>query len=238
MELKNKTVLITGASKGIGKALALTLAEQQAKLVLAARGKNDLSTVKREIEKKGAQVQTLTGDVSDEFFANRCIENAIEHFGQLDVLVNNAGVGIFKSSEEMTPEEWDEVMETNVKGTFLFCKAALSVMKKAGRGQIVQVASDVSKRVFSGGALYCASKYAQDAYSAALRKEVRKFGIKVSVVYPGLVDTYFHSHAQGDPVAKDWLRDSDVADAILYIISRPDHVVIDELMLHPMSQEY
>jgi NADP-dependent 3-hydroxy acid dehydrogenase YdfG len=99
------------------------------------------------------------------------------------------------------------------------------------------VASDVAKRVFDGGALYCSSKFAQDAFSAALRKEVRKFGIKVSVVYSGLVDTPFHANPDADRRA-GWLSDEDMSNAICFMMRQPSHVVIDELMIHPQSQEY
>jgi short-subunit dehydrogenase len=98
-------------------------------------------------------------------------------------LVNNAGFGVFKQATEISTSEWDSIFETNVKGTFLFCRETVPLMKSAGKGHIINIASDVAKRVFDGGSLYCASKYAQDAFSMALRKEVRKDKIKVSVVY-------------------------------------------------------
>ena len=101
-----------------------------------------------------------------------------------------------------------------------------------------ELASDVAKRTFSGGSLYCASKYAQDAFSASLRKELRSHGIKVSVVYPGLVDTFFHDGNPGQPHRAEYLKPHDIADAVAYILNAPAHVVIDELMLHPLVQDY
>ena len=114
----------------------------------------------------------------------------------------------------------------------------LDSMKSAGEGHIINIASDVAKRVFDGGSLYCASKYAQDAFSAALRKEVRKFGVKVSVVYSGLVDTPFHSSGGDEARKTAWLTGDDMADSIVFVMNQPRHVVIDELMIHPLSQEY
>ena len=111
-------------------------------------------------------------------------------------------------------------------------------MKEAKKGHIISVASDVAKRVFDGGALYCSSKYAQHAFTEALRKEVRRDGIKVSTVYSGLVDTMFHTEPQGSESHKDWLSCEDMADSIFYIMNQPAHVVIDELMIHPLFQEY
>ncbi|MFC0184749.1 NADP-dependent 3-hydroxy acid dehydrogenase YdfG [Pseudarcicella hirudinis] len=238
MSLQGKTVLITGASKGIGRALALMLAQKQVNLGLVARSEIELLNLKAEIELLGAQAEIFVGDVSDSELSRRTVETLLLKFGKLDAVINNAGYGVFKAAEDVTEEEWENVYNVNVKGTFLFSKAAIPAMKAAGSGHIINIASDVAKRVFDGGSLYCSSKFAQDAFSMALRKEVRRYGIKVSVVYSGLVDTHFHTDPQGDEKHNDWLKDTDMADVITYILSAPKHVVIDELMIHPMSQEY
>jgi NADP-dependent 3-hydroxy acid dehydrogenase YdfG len=238
VSIKNKTVIITGASKGIGRALALMLAEKGANLSLVARSEIELLELKAEIEILGAKAEVFVGSVSDEVFVKSTINSTKEIFGTIDSLVNNAGFGVFKQATEISTTEWDSIYDTNVKGTFLFCKEAIPHMKTQGAGHIINVASDVAKRVFDGGSLYCSSKYAQDAFSMALRKEVRKDGIKVSVVYSGLVDTYFHSKVEGDPHQSDYLSAQNMADVITYILEAPKHVVIDELMIHPMSQEY
>ncbi|MDZ7898172.1 MAG: SDR family oxidoreductase [Arcicella sp.] len=182
MSINKKTVLITGASKGIGRALALMLAEKGANLSLVARSEIELMELKAEIEILGAKSKIFVGSVADEEFVKSTINSTKETFGTIDALVNNAGFGIFKQATEISTAEWDSIYDTNVKGTFLFCKEAIQHMKAQGAGHIVNVASDVAKRVFDGGSLYCSSKYAQDAFSMALRKEVRKDGIKVSVV--------------------------------------------------------
>ncbi len=233
-----KSILITGASKGIGRALALMLSEAGNAVGLVARSAAELNVLKTEIEAKGGKAEIFIGDVGDENLSKRAVATMLEQFGRLDIVVNNAGYGVFKQAENTTADEWDALMSTNVRGTFLFSKAAIEPMKAQGSGHIVNVASDVAKRVFDGGSLYCASKYAQDAFSMALRKEVRQHGIKVSVVYSGLVDTHFHRYPQGDPHMAEWLRDRDVADAIAYILNAPSHVVVDELMIHPLSQDY
>jgi NADP-dependent 3-hydroxy acid dehydrogenase YdfG len=237
MSFQAKTILITGASKGIGRRLALDLAAQGARLGLVARSGEELKQVQAEAEQAGATVLMFTGSVADESIANGAAEAMQSHFGSIDYLINNAGYGIFGSTESYSAEAWSDLYDTNVKGTFLFSKAVLPAMKKAGGGHIINVASDVAKRVFDGGALYCSSKFAQDAFSAALRKEVRKHGIKVSVVYSGLVDTHFHGNPDKER-RKDWLTDEDMSQAILFMMAQPRHVVIDELMIHPLSQEY
>jgi NADP-dependent 3-hydroxy acid dehydrogenase YdfG len=238
VSIKNKTVLITGGSKGIGRALALLLAEKGVNLSLVARSEIELMSLKAEIEVIGTKVEIFIGSVADENFVKETIATTINSFGKIDALINNAGFGIFQQATEISTADWDSIYDTNVKGTFLFCRESIPYMKAAGGGHIINIASDVAKRVFDGGSLYCSSKYAQDAFSMALRKEVRKDAIKVSVVYSGLVDTYFHNRVEGDPHQSEYLTAQNMADVISYILEAPKHVVIDELMIHPISQEY
>lgn len=236
--LTNKTILLTGASKGIGKALAISLASHGVNLALVARSESELQEVKKAVENAGSKCIVFAGNVADESLVEKAVNQTVETFGGIDFMINNAGFGIFKRASEISASEWDNIYETNVKGTFLFSKAVLASMKTAKSGHIINVASDVAKRVFDGGSLYCSSKYAQDAFSMALRKEVREFGIKVSVIYSGLVDSMFHTDPQGDASHTDWLKVEDMANAIIYVMNQPRHVVIDELMIHPLSQEY
>jgi NADP-dependent 3-hydroxy acid dehydrogenase YdfG len=238
MSLKGKTIILTGASKGIGRALALECAKQKANLSLIARSEIELKELQAEIEIIGSKSLIFVGSVADEKIVTEAVQQTIATFGGIDFMINNAGFGIFKQVENITLEEWESVYETNVKGTFMFSKAVLPSMKAAGSGHIINIASDVAKRVFDGGSLYCSSKYAQDAFSMALRKEVRRHGIKVSVVYSGLVDTMFHEDPQGDEKHNDWLKDVNMVESITFIMNQPKHVVIDELMIHPLSQEY
>lgn len=237
MDVSKKIVLITGASRGIGKRLALDLAAEGAYLGLVARSADAVDEVKTAAERNGAKALTFTGSVSNEQLAEEAVASMLAAFGRIDYLVNNAGYGVFGPTESYSEQTWSDLYDTNVKGTFLFCKAVLAPMKAAGRGHIINIASDVAKRVFDGGALYCSSKFAQDAFSAALRKEVRRNGIKVSVVYSGLVDTDFHP----DPHTlekQEWLSEENMSASIRFVMSQPAHVVIDELMIHPLSQEY
>lgn len=236
--MEKKTVIITGASRGIGAALAVHLAASGFNLSLVARNGEELNQVASQCEALGSKCKVFCGSVDDEQLAQLVVEETINTFGQLDVIVNNAGFGIFKQASALTVEEWDSVYATNVKGTFIFSKAVLNQMKKQGHGHIINVASDVAKRVFDGGSLYCSTKYAQDAFSMALRKEVRAFGIKVSVIYSGLVDSMFHQEPQGDASHREWLQVEDMARSIAFVINQPRHVVIDELMIHPLDQAY
>lgn len=237
MSISNKVVLLTGASKGIGKQLALTLAGMGNQLALVARSEAELLTLQAECEQIGSKCLVFAGNVSDESLVKKAVAGTLAAFGRIDFMINNAGYGIFGPTESYSSEQWSNIYDTNVKGTFLFCKEVLESMKAAQSGYIINVASDVAKRVFDGGALYCSSKFAQDAFSAALRKEVRKHGIKVSVVYSGLVDTPFHGTSGGEG-KEGWLTGEDMANAIVFMMSQPKHVVIDELMIHPLNQDY
>lgn len=236
--LRNKSVLITGASRGIGKTLAIQMAGLGAKVSLMARSADELAGIRGAIRANGGHCEIFPGDVADEAYVKQTVEAVIKNYGAVDVAINNAGFGIFKTSEETTAQEWDSVFATNVKGTFLVSNAVIPHMKKNKSGHIINIASDVAKRVFAGGSLYCASKYAQDAYSMAIRKELRSFNIKVSVIYSGLVDSDFHANPQGHSSHSWWLKNEDMADAIIYVANQPPHVVIDELMIHPLQQEY
>lgn len=233
-----KIAIITGASRGIGKAIALKLAESGFTVVNIARNTDDLNVLKKQITEKGGKARSMTLDITSEKQVSKAVSAIIKEFGKIDLLINNAGFGVFKKAELLSADEWSEVMDANVKGTFLLSKAVIPFMKKAGQGHIIGIASDVSKRVFAKGSLYCASKYAQDAFLSALRKEVRKDNIKVSIIYPGLVDTFFHGKDEGDLSQNEFLKPSDIANAVVYIANAPAYVVIDELMIHPISQEY
>ena len=234
MTLVNKTIIISGASRGIGRATALLLAQNGANIIATARNADDLNALAAE----HANIVAVPGDVANEADMQRVVQTALDRFGRIDVLINNAGYGIFKNVEDISSSEWDDLMATNVKGTFLLTKAALPTLKAQKSGHVLVVASDVAKRTFAGGSLYTASKYAQEAFMGALRKEVRPMGIKVSGIYTGLVDSHFHAKGHGHETSAHYLQEQDVAESMLFIISRPAHVVIDEFMVHPLEQEY
>ena len=230
--------LITGSSKGIGKTLAQLLAKNGYDLCLIARSELLLNELSKEIDNNKTKVIWFAGDVANESFVNQVVNETITQFGQIDFLINNAGLGQFGQLNSYSSESWDLMFDTNVKGTFLFTQQVVPHMKKRRKGHIINIASDVAKRTFDGGAVYCATKYAQHAFSEAIRKELRKDGIKVSVVYSGLVDTMFHAEPQGDASHTEWLTGEDMATSIHFIMNQPPHVVIDELMIHPLTQPY
>ena len=233
-DLTDKVAIVTGASRGIGRAIALLLAMQGAKVVCVARSADDLLDVAHK-----TNGLAIPADISDEDDAQNIVFVTLSHFGRLDIIICNAGVGSFNLLENVESAEWDRIFDVNVKGTFLLCKAAAPHLKLQGYGHIIGIASDVSKRTFVTGAAYGASKYAQDAVLSALRKEMRPHGVKVSTIYPGLVDTHFNDSQPGTPEAeKTHLKPIDIAQAVRYILEAPPHVVVDELMIHPLTQDY
>ena len=233
-DLTDQVAIVSGASRGIGKAIALLLALQGAKVVAVARSEQELTDLTHK-----TQGLSIVADIADETDAEHVVAETLRHFGRLDILVCNAGVGSFQELEQFSSAEWDRIFDTNVTGTLLLCKAAVPHFKAQRRGHIVGITSDVAKRTFAHGTAYGASKFAQDAVLASLRKEVRPHGVKVSTIYPGLVDTYFNDTTPGSAEAeKTHLRPADVAQAVRYVLEAPAHVVIDELMLHPLTQEW
>lgn len=238
MKLQNKVAIITGASRGIGKAIANAFAREGVDLALAARNETDLDRVAETICKTGRECLAIPMDVSRESDVKQAVSQTIDHFGKIDILVNNAGVGLFKPIRETKLEEWNRVLSINLTGTFLFTREVLNTMIERGQGQIINISSDVGKRTVPKGSAYCASKFGVHAFSEVLAKEVRKLGIKVGVISPGMTDTFFNDTNQGDPDKRGWLLAEDVAEAALYMASRPRHALIDEIEIHPIIQEY
>jgi NADP-dependent 3-hydroxy acid dehydrogenase YdfG len=225
---KSLVILLTGATRGIGAAIAELLRAQGHQVVAVSRTPADTP----------GQLN-LTADISREEDVAAVIRQTLEHFGRLDAVIANAGVGSFAELENFTADEFDRIFATNVRGTFLLAKYVVPHFKAQRRGHFIGIASDVSKRTFAYGTAYGASKYAQDALLGSLRKEVRPHGVKVSVIYPGMVDTHFNGEQPGDPgKAATHLRPADIAAAVAYVLNQPLGVVVDELMIHPLTQEW
>lgn len=234
----HKVAIITGASRGIGKAIAQKLASQGIKIALVARNHEELELLACEIQQKGGEAITLPTNILDENAVCLAVGKVWEKWGAIDVLINNAGVGKFKPVLETSIEDWETVMDTNAKGTFLFTKHCLAYMKEQKRGHIISIASDVARRNFANGGVYCASKYAQDALMQVVRQEVHAFDVKVSTIYPGLTETYFNEQIPQEKPNLNRLQPEDIADAVSYILHAPAHIVIDELYLHPFAQKH
>lgn len=235
---KDQIAIVTGGSRGIGKEIAIKLAERGMKLTIVGSS-SQVSVTAEEIKKMGyANVLPVQADVSKEEDMKAVVKKTLEAYGSIDLLVNNAGLGFFKLTEEVSLEEWKKVFEVNVQGVFLATKAVLPHMKGQKSGTIINISSDVARYTIPNGAAYTATKYAVQGFSGSVAQEVREYGIRVGTINPGMVDTYFAESTQGLPEKEDWLKVEDIANAVVYMASAPKHMIIDEIVIHPFAQQY
>ena len=236
--LKGQIAIVTGASRGIGKEIAVKLAEQGMKLAIIGSSAQ-ISETANELKNKGFPfILPIQADVSKEEDLQQVVRKTVKEYGQVDLLVNNAGVGFFKLTEDVSLEEWKKVFEVNVQGVFLATKAVLPHMKERKSGTIITIASDVARYTIPNGAAYTATKYAVQGFSGSVAQEVREYGIRVGTINPGMVDSYFAESTQGLPEKQDWLKVEDIANAVVYMASAPKYMLIDEIVLHPLVQQY
>ncbi|QHE51231.1 SDR family oxidoreductase [Pontibacillus sp. HMF3514] len=236
--IKNQTAIITGASRGIGKEMARQFAEKGVNLSILGSS-DDIHQTKKELKNEGySNIESFQADVTKEDELDHVVEATKNAYGTVDILVNNAGIGMFKPVEEVTVEEWRKVYEVNVQGVFLCSKAVIPTMKKNKFGTIITVSSDVGRYTIPNGSLYASTKYAVQGFMGSISQELREHGIRVGTINPGMVDTYFGDSKQGLPEKEDWLKVQDIAEAAVYMASAPKHMMIDELQLHPLVQDY
>lgn len=226
-----KVVLITGASSGIGQAIAKQFYTQGYNLVLNARSKESLQEAASGFAEE--RVALVLGDVSQEATAKRLVDEAKKRFGSLDVVVNNAGVGVFNKVEDTSREEFEKQLHTNVLGVFFVCKHALPVLREQDSGQFIMISSMAAKTHFAGGGAYCASKWALQGFTGSLKQELRDSHIKVASILPGSVDTPFFDKAGASLNQERHLEPSSVALAAWQVASQPVDADIDELVLRP-----
>lgn len=236
-ELTDTVVAITGASAGIGAAAARLLLESGARVAVQARRKDRLDGLVSEF---GAdRVLAVAGDVQDPAAATSLVSAAIDVFGKLDSIVINAGIGMYGGVLDRSDEDLQTMMRTNIEGTVWAARAAVSVFRKAGAGDIVIVASVAGLRGGEDEAVYAATKFAQVGFAGALDREVRTDGIRVTAICPAGVETEFAIGAgrtEGDPSLADYLRPEDVAHAIVTVLEQPRRVRTTQWQLWSMGQ--
>lgn len=232
--LKGKRALVTGGSKGIGLAVARALLSAGANVVICARDSKQLEHALTELQKhaKGAKAAGHTADVSDAEQVARLFQFADQQLGALDVLVNNAGTGVFRAAGELTTEEWNRVIGTNLSGAFYCTREALERFHASRGGAIINISSLAGKNPFAGGAAYNASKFGLNALSEATMLDHRYDNVRVSYVMPGSVDTEFAG--QPSPEGSDWkIAPEDVAEIVLHILQMPARTLISRVEVRP-----
>ncbi|MBB6500553.1 SDR family oxidoreductase [Pedobacter cryoconitis] len=241
-----KIALITGATSGIGKSCAHLFAQQGYQLVLVARRAEKLDEIAKHLtDKYGIAIQTLIADVRDNTVLTQVLESLPEDWKQVDVLINNAGL-----SQGLDPidkgdtNDWDTMIDTNVKGLLYVTKIVSGWMIKAKKGHIINIGSIAGKEVYPNGNVYCATKHAVDALNKGMRMDLLPYGIKVTAINPGMVETEFsvvRFKGDEDKAKKVYeglepLLAQDIADAIWFVVSRPAHVNINDMLIMPTAQ--
>ena len=239
-----KTILITGATSGIGLAAAKKLANEKNQLILCGRRQYKLDEIYEELS-KSANVLSLCFDVSDKNEVNRILNDLPEEFRSIDILINNAGNAHgLDTIQEGSIEDWDNMIDINVKGLLYVSRAIIPKMVEKKNGHVINIGSLAGREVYEKGNVYCASKHAVNAISKAMRIDLNKTGIKVSEINPGLVETDFSNvrfkgdNNRAEKVYQGYkaLQAEDIADIIEFVINRPGHVNIADILVLPQAQ--
>ncbi len=244
--LKNQVAVVTGASSGIGYATALALAKAGAKIAVGARRVERLEQLKKETEKLGVECITVSCDVTKRSDCENLINSAVKKWGRLDILVNNAGLMPLSFVKNLKVDEWEQMVDVNIKGV-LYCTAAvIPHLIKQNSGHIVNISSVAGRVVFPAGSVYCATKFAVRAFSEGLRQELStRNNIRVTTIEPGIVSTEltntitdtsleaFVKHSKSIQA----LQAEDIANSIIFAVESPPHMNVNEITIRPTSQE-
>jgi 3-hydroxy acid dehydrogenase/malonic semialdehyde reductase len=240
----SKTALITGATSGIGKATAELFAENGINLILCGRRQERLNQLQTELESK-TKVLTLNFDIRDRKAVSEAIGSLSDDFSDIDILINNAGNAHgMDTIDKGSLDDWDAMLDINVKGLLYISKAIIPQMVLRKKGHVINIGSTASKEVYPKGNVYCASKHAVDAINQGMRIDLNTHGIRVGAVHPGLVETEFSTvrfkgdETRAESVYKGFqaLKAEDIADIIHFVVTRPYHVNIADLVVMPTAQ--
>lgn len=243
--IDGKVIVITGASSGFGKITAEYLSERGAIVILGARSTDKIEAIAKDITNKGHKALAITTDVTKVDEVKRLVDTAVNEYGKVDVLLNNAGIMPLSPLEYLKIEDWDACIDINIKGVLYGIAAALPHMKKQKSGQIISVSSVAGHTIGPGGAVYSASKYSVRVISEALRQEVKPYNIRTAVISPGAVDTGLPGSVTAPDVAegvkqyyeKNAIPDDSFARAVAYVISQPEDVDVNEVLFRPTKQQ-
>jgi 3-oxoacyl-[acyl-carrier protein] reductase len=232
--VEGKVALITGASRGIGLAIARSFAGLAAKVALCARDPERLEAARVGLKQSGASVVTIPADIRNAHEIAPLVRKAEQSLGPIEILVNNAGIGSFAPVNEASEANWDAVLDTNLKAVFLLSKTVAPGMIQRRSGHIINIASLAAKSAFAGGAIYCASKWGLLGLTECMAEDLRPYGIRVSAVLPGSVATDFSPHAGKD--TSKMLQPEDVAHAVENIVTQSPQSFISEVRIRPAQK--
>ena len=232
---RDRVAIITGSGSGIGKATALALAQEGMKIVLCGRTVSKLEETAKLVEEAGGKALIVSGDLRDESYIIRIVDETMEAFGRIDVLINNAGVSLAKPVVDCTAEEFDQIMDTNMKAPFLLCKYSIPHMRKSDCGTIINIASVVGHKGYVNQSLYCASKHAITGFTKVLAKEVQEDGIRVHLLSPGGVYTEMVANVRPDLDPTYLIKPVDIADIILFLLKSRGNAVIDSINIRRVN---
>ena len=238
-KLQGKVAIITGASAGIGQACARALAEEGARLVLTARRQERLEELQQEVAALGGEAIIVTGDAREESTAVDTVNAAMAAFGRIDILINNTGAGNYKNLVDTSAEEYDDLVDTNVRSTFLFTRHTVPVMLEQQAGTILMISSMAGVYGFGGEAVYCMTKFAQMGFAQALDRELRPSGIKVGAICPGGVKTEFalgRGRSEEGVAQSAMLDPEDVAGVVLMACTQSPRSRIIEVQMRTMAE--
>lgn len=245
--MKNKTVIITGASSGIGEATAKKLANKGANVVLTARREDKLKELKSDIESNGGKALVVVADVTKKSDWKQIVESAKKEFGSVDVLVNNAGLMPLSFVKNLHTDEWDKMIDVNIKGVLNGVAAVLPSLIDQNSGHIVNISSSAAHKYYPGGAVYCATKSAVKMFSEGLRQELApEHNINITSIEPGFVDTELMSTITDEEIKSSIeemtddltpLQSEDIAEAIAYALTQPKRVNVNDVYIMPTTQK-
>ena len=233
-QLAGKVALVTGGNRGIGKAIAARLAAFGAAVAICGRDSQTLATAARELQAAGTPVYSQRADVTKSSDVDALIKETETALGAISILVNNAGMGLFGPVQEKTEQQWDTLMNTNLKSVFLVSRQVIPGMIQRKSGDIINISSLAGKSTFAGGGIYCASKWALQGLSGCMAEDLRNFGIRVSTVCPGSVATEFSGRGPKD--ASKVLTAQDVAHAVAMIATQGPQSFLSEVQLRPLTK--
>jgi len=232
MNLKDKVVLVTGASKGIGKIISIALAKEGAIAVLTARNKEMLRKTQEEIQFLGGRALTIPADISKEKEVINLFSKIKDQFGKLDILVNNAAIVMTGRMVDFSLKDYDKIMQTNLRGLYICCQQALKIMLPQKNGYIINISSVVGFKGYAEQSAYTASKHGVMGITKSLAAEVYKDGIFVSSILPGGVDTELAWYARPDIDRSVLISPQDIADTVLYLLHLSDTAWVDQVYIH------